>query len=671
MGVSNPHLLLPAPTPITDPIKTAAHVVGWIGRLRDGQLRARGEVVCSIDAENAQEVADECEEFEDEFLGVNHDDPYDWRRRRGPVDKTRRAFSTWTCIWAMVGMSVAIAQNELIMDANLNPKDTRIEILKLINSFVTLLAVGCLIKYYQMQILFDRIYMHLHYLKPLNVNVSWTACLMRPACWLEICVIVPHCPPFFTTSFGISSMRNFFVYRVETLLAVYNMLRCYTLWRCFVDVMMYQMPKRHTISNFSGVPFDWIFAFKKSLDGWSGVAMVMALWSMSILFVGYVFRVAESTACLFDFVDHPECATRGMLVFFRGSVTGEPMTKDAFPANSFWMMFVTTTTVGYGDVTVLTHMGRFACVLIGILGNIFAALLTASLSNALQWSTEEATSLMVLERERSRQEVRCFAANRIRYWWKQRQKNRKNAGWSFFRDLWETWKLNRVDRSALLRSMHQCSVDVDDLSDESKKIDYIHHRIKYMHNGLRSMKCSFKKLMLESPMVTLTTKQEIKMGFIGYELDDEKFDDSIFKANTELSLQQHLRGMEKRGQGSDSDLPADPKLPRGAMKRMSMKDMKAKSRGWQSKFASHTLVMANVFIFMLYHGAQKTRRSCQTVNALIACFKSIVLQLTDQFMSTIHDKIARTEEMDFEWYKKVGTIDERKVLRNRQAGLFG
>ena len=60
---------------------------------------------------------------------------------------------------------------------------------------------------------------------------------------------------------------------------------------CRADIVLYQMPRRHTISNFTGVPLDSIFVFKKSLDGWVGVAMVMALWTTSIVCVGYVFRV--------------------------------------------------------------------------------------------------------------------------------------------------------------------------------------------------------------------------------------------------------------------------------------------------------------------------------------------------------------------------------------------
>ena len=47
------------------------------------------------------------------------------------------------------------------------------------------------------------------------------------------------------------------------------------------------------------------------------------------------------------------------------------------------------------------------------------------------------------------------------------------------------------------------------------------------------------------------------------------------------------------------------------------------------------------------------------------------MQVTNDFIATIEDKIERTQQSNFAWYKKVSTIDHRKVLKCRQAGLFG
>jgi hypothetical protein len=66
--------------------------------------------------------------------------------------------------------------------------------------------------------------------------------------------------------------------------------------------------------------------------------------------------------------------------------------------NALWVIFVTTTTVGYGDIVPTTHLSRFVCVLAAFLGIVAASLLTASLGNSMQPSAAETSATMVLHR---------------------------------------------------------------------------------------------------------------------------------------------------------------------------------------------------------------------------------------------------------------------------------
>lgn len=142
----------------------------------------------------------------------------------------------------------------------------------------------------------------------------------------------------------------------------------------------------------------------------------------------------------------------------------------------------------------------------------------------------------------------------------------------------------------------QCSVDVEDLSDEAKKIDYIHHRVKYLHFGLRSMKCALKQKTTDATFFSTTARQEIKMGFIAHENDDEMFSDSFFKSNVEMSLQKHIRQMRKRGEAQEDS--SRMVLQNGIMmkkKSLANADQKRKAVGWHSKFQSHTKVLFAAF----------------------------------------------------------------------------
>ena len=64
---------------------------------------------------------------------------------------------------------------------------------------------------------------------------------------------------------GILTMKNLSVYRIESVLSCWNVLRMYTLWRYFRDYKLALLPKRHTVSTFSGARFDSVKALFSAL----------------------------------------------------------------------------------------------------------------------------------------------------------------------------------------------------------------------------------------------------------------------------------------------------------------------------------------------------------------------------------------------------------------------
>jgi hypothetical protein len=68
------------------------------------------------------------------------------------------------------------------------------------------------------------------------------------------------------------------------------LLRTYSVWRCYRDLKYTQLPKKDTISNFTGAHFDSIYILKRTLGGWNGVFVVGGIWMCSILALGYLFR---------------------------------------------------------------------------------------------------------------------------------------------------------------------------------------------------------------------------------------------------------------------------------------------------------------------------------------------------------------------------------------------
>ena len=58
-------------------------------------------------------------------------------------------------------------------------------------------------------------------------------------------------------------------------------------------------------------------------------------------------------------------------------------------ADTLYFAFVTGLTIGYGDIVVQTHFGRFIAILIGFVGIIFTGLMVAVLVYAVRESLEE------------------------------------------------------------------------------------------------------------------------------------------------------------------------------------------------------------------------------------------------------------------------------------------
>ena len=108
-----------------------------------------------------------------------------------------------------------------------------------------------------------------------------------------------HLPPGVTFEYGVLNWSNFVMYRAETIFMMWNTLRLYLFLKCFVDRVLAQLPRRHTVSSFTGVRMNSAFTFKQVLNSDQAMPVIVSFWLLQILVFGYWFRAVESTACLF------------------------------------------------------------------------------------------------------------------------------------------------------------------------------------------------------------------------------------------------------------------------------------------------------------------------------------------------------------------------------------
>jgi hypothetical protein len=63
-----------------------------------------------------------------------------------------------------------------------------------------------------------------------------------------------------------------------------------------------------------------------------------------------------------------------------------------------WLVFIASTTVGYGDIYPVTHAGRIIVIVAALAGVSLASLMAAACSNAIAWSEDQERVLLMLRR---------------------------------------------------------------------------------------------------------------------------------------------------------------------------------------------------------------------------------------------------------------------------------
>jgi len=79
-----------------------------------------------------------------------------------------------------------------------------------------------------------------------------------------------------------------------------------------------------------------------------------------------------------------------------------------------WVVILSMTTVGYGDLYPLSHLGRILTMAACLTGTIILSLLTITIMTKLSFSAEEETTFQEINTIKLWRELKMSAANLIR-----------------------------------------------------------------------------------------------------------------------------------------------------------------------------------------------------------------------------------------------------------------
>ena len=460
----------------------------WSGarRLENGMSRDETQQVAATDQTNEPAAAQTlCPE--------TVRDAHAWLRDRGSVDLALMNGRFMLLVCGLLGSLLPIIQNELIFREH-DPSSSVMNFLKFCNMLVSLAMLGLLVRHYRLYELFQRIRMHLRALHPLDTDVPFSAPLKRTEFWVEALICVPFLPPFVTFELITYNWLNIVMYRAETIFCLYNSFRLYLFLPVVRDYELRRLPKRHTISSFTNTGMNSAFALKRILNGHDAMLVIGCFWASSFLITGYWFRAVEISACGLQTTTNPLCNVRAAKFWTLESDRSNEFEKrnDLYLWNAFWGMFITATSVGYGDILATTHAGRFVSAVAATAGLVFTAALTAALSIKLSWTEQEQAAMLVVKREQARLAIRNFAIKLLQNWVRASStRTSREMREKLLRRNWQIKQDFAVTKMAT-------KVDLADCMADSAKFDNIYQRTKYILEAIQDIEQKTRQDAAES-----------------------------------------------------------------------------------------------------------------------------------------------------------------------------
>jgi len=386
-----------------------------------------------------------------------------WRKDKMQILARWHRARKFAAVVGILGSMSALCQHEMIVSGN--GSRTSLNILKAFNTMCSIMCVAAVIRIYWLNDIWNRLLDHVHkFASHIEEDRLWHV-LLNKTLWLELIVVFAHCPPGLETSMSSRFLQNFVAYRIETVMSCWNMFRVYLVWRTIEDAVLSDLTaKKHTLAGFNRVELSGSFVVKRMLHSHMGFVYLCILWSASIMWFGCWFRCAENTACQYPDIGLDPiagCETREARVWV---LYGSEMEKrnDTLLQNAVWLMFVTATSVGYGEVNTTTHAGRAICSAMGLVGLMLVAILTASLGQNLQWTKSENTTKKLVDREVKRAYALHLAVRIIQRWWRHARASKgSRLRWCF---PWQPKERLGDLRTELMTCKRDLAVPIDDAS---------------------------------------------------------------------------------------------------------------------------------------------------------------------------------------------------------------
>ncbi len=214
---------------------------------------------------------------------------------------------------------------------------------------------------------------------------------------LEIILMAIFNPPNFNSVISGNVLGILFVYDYNSLITYLVILKSYVILRVYSYFSKWTSMSAQYICQRLKVEPGIKFAIKAELKK-RPYTMLCIMMVIALGILGYGIRTFE-----YGVKDENMSYSKG-----------DKIENDLVSLNNcFWLIIITMTTVGYGDMFPKTHYGRFIAVIACIIGMLLVSLIVVSLTIISQFSPEEKKAYSFIKKLHASDNAQCKAANVI------------------------------------------------------------------------------------------------------------------------------------------------------------------------------------------------------------------------------------------------------------------
>jgi hypothetical protein len=260
----------------------------------------------------------------------------------------------------------------------------------------------------------------------------------------EVCLILPHMPPFFTASFNyatsVAGRTVQVTYELSSFFTLFVILRMYYLVVAMQDAVLADIsPARRLVESNTGSTVTGTFLLKFA-------------WNRR--FFAFIMLFAFSVCLICSF----------FLMVLEGQTKGSSLKEYA---DCVWFTMITFATIGYGDIFPRTIVGRVIAIIAVLTGLSFSALITARLADFLTLNAQQFHAKNMLWKEMWENRVinaavvviqrkyRSFKSTGLKHLMASRSLNKAVANWENIRQDAAMWKAGQFHDTEFIEKSAQ------------------------------------------------------------------------------------------------------------------------------------------------------------------------------------------------------------------------